>query len=119
MVSEDTLALLGYSGAHTEPEPPQPLDKSASAWRRWDLVCEGGTGARVSCLAQAQLFSSDRVCKLRVAQPPVIQEGFSGVPSGSGGYIDGREHRVDDDDDDLIIGICCGSSGGLVFCAVG
>ena len=51
--------LPGYSGAHTEPEPPQPLDKSASAWRRWDLVHEGGTGARVSGLAQAQLFSSD------------------------------------------------------------
>ena len=60
---------------------------------------EGGTGARVSGLAQAQLFSSDRVCKLRVAQPPVIQEGFSGVPSGSGGYVGGREHRVDDDED--------------------
>ena len=60
---------------------------------------EGGTGARVSGLAQAQLFSSDRVCKPRVAQPPVIQEGFSGVPSGSGSYVGGREHRVDDDDD--------------------
>ena len=60
---------------------------------------EGGTGARVSGLAQAQLFSIDRVCKPRVAQPPVIQEGFSGVPSGSGGYVGGREHRVDDDDD--------------------
>ena len=50
---------------------------------------------------------------------------FSGVPSGSGGYVDGREHRVDDDedvyddDDDLIIGICCCGSGGSVFCAVG
>ena len=54
--------LPGYSGAHTEPEPPQPLDKSASAWRCWDLVREGGTGARVSGLAQAQLLSSDRVC---------------------------------------------------------
>ena len=60
---------------------------------------EGGTGARVSGLTQAQLFSSNRVCKPRVAQPPVIQEGFSGVPSGSGGYVGGREHRVDDDDD--------------------
>ena len=112
------MALPGYSSAHTEPEPPQPLDKSASAWHRWDLVREGGTGARVSGLAQAQLFSSDRVCKPRVAQPPVIQEGFfSGVPSDSGGYVDGREHHVDDDD--LIIGICCGGSGGSVFCAVG
>ena len=60
---------------------------------------EGGTGARVSGLAQAQLFSSDRVCKPSVAQPPVIQEGFSGVPFGSDGYVGGRGHRVDDDDD--------------------
>ena len=61
---------------------------------------EGGTGARVSGLAQAQLFYSDRVCKPRVAQPPVIQEGFSGVPSGSVGYVGGRGHSVDDDEDD-------------------
>ena len=40
---------------------------------------EGGTGARVSGLAQAQLFFSDRVCKPRVAQPPVIQESFFSV----------------------------------------
>ena len=60
---------------------------------------EGGTGARVSGLAQAQLFSSDGVCKSRVVQPPVIQEGFSGVPSGSDGYVGGRGHRVDDDED--------------------
>ena len=59
---------------------------------------EGSTRARVSGLAQAQLFSSDRVCKPRVAQPPVIQEGFSGVPSGSDGYVGGRVLRVDDDD---------------------
>ena len=58
---------------------------------------EGGTGARVSGLGQAQLFSSDRVCKPGVAQPPVIQEGFSGAPSGSDGYVGG----VDDGDDDL------------------
>ena len=25
---------------------------------------------------------------------------LSGVPSGSGGYVGGREHRMDDDDDD-------------------
>ena len=62
-------------------------------------MSEGGTGTRVSGLAQAQLFSSDRVCKPSVAQPPVIQEGFSGVPSDSGGYVGGREHHADDDDD--------------------
>ena len=55
-LSEDTLALPGYSGAQTEPEPPQPIDKSASAWRRWDLVREGGTGAQMSGLAEAHLF---------------------------------------------------------------
>ena len=99
LVSEDTSELPGYSGAHTEPEPPQPLDKSASARRRESLVREGSTRARVSDLAQAQLFSSDRVHKPRVAQPPVIQEGFSGVPSGSGGNAGGREHCGDDDED--------------------
>ena len=98
LVSVDTS---GYSGAHTEPEPPQPLDKSASAGRRESLVHEGGTGARVSGLAQVQRFSSDRVYKPRVAQPPGFQEDLSGVPSGSGGNSGGREHRVDDDDDDL------------------
>ena len=80
--------------------PLSHLTQSASAWRRERVVREGGTEARVSGLAQAQLFSSDRVCKPRVVQNPVIQEGFSGVPSGSGGYVGGREHRVDDDDVD-------------------
>ena len=56
-------------------------------------------GARVSGLAQAQRFSSDRVYKPRVAQPPGFQEDLSGVPSGSGGNSGGREHRVDDDED--------------------
>ena len=26
---------------------------------------------------------------------------MAGVPSGSGGYVGGREHRMDDDDDDV------------------
>ena len=94
----DTLAFPGYSGAQTEPEPPQPLDKSASAGRRESLVREGGTGVRVSGLAQAQLFSSGRVSKPRFAQPPEIQEVLSGVPSGSGGNGGVREHRVHDDE---------------------
>ena len=98
LVSEDTSALPGYSGAHTEPEPPQPLDKSASARRRESLVREVGTGARVSGLAQAQV-SSDRNCKPRVAQPPVFQEGFSAGPSSSEVHAGGREHRGDDDED--------------------
>ena len=86
---------------------------------------EGGTGVRVSGLAQAQLFSSDRVCKPRVAQPPVIQEGFSGVPSGSDGYVGGRGHVWMMMKMSLmmmmiwIIGISCGGSGGSVFCTVG
>ena len=99
LASEDTSTLPGYSGAHTEPEPPQPLDKSASAGRRESLVREEGTGARVSGLAQAQRFSSDRVYKPRVVQPPGFQEDLSSVPSGSGGNSGGREHRVDDDED--------------------
>ena len=83
---------------------------------------EGGTGARVSGLAHAH-DSSSRDFKSRVAQPPLSQEGFTAGPSGSGTHASGREHRgVDDDEDvydDLIIGICCGGSGGSVFCVVG
>ena len=83
---------------------------------------EGGTGARVSGLAHAHDFSS-RDFKSRVEQPPLSLEGFTAGPSGSGAHASGREHHgVDDDDDvyddDLITGICCGGSGGSVFCAV-
>ena len=59
---------------------------------------EGGTGARVSGLAQAQRFYSDMGSKSRVAQPPLVQEVLSDVPSGSVGNVGGREHRVDDDE---------------------
>ena len=55
--SEDALAFPGQSGVQTEPEPPQPHDKSASVRSRERLVCEGGMGAWASGLAQAQ--SSD------------------------------------------------------------
>ena len=44
--SEDASAFLGQSGDQTVPEPPQPHDKICE-----HLVCEGGTGARVSGLA--------------------------------------------------------------------
>ena len=101
LVSEDTSALPGYSGAQTEPAPPQPLDKSVSAWHREDQVREGGTGVRVSGLAHAQ-ESNNRNYKPRVAQPPPSQEGFTAGPSCSGAHAIGREHRgVDDDDDDF------------------
>ena len=43
--------FLGQSGVQTVPEPPQPHDKSASVRSRERLVCEGGTGARLSGLA--------------------------------------------------------------------
>ena len=100
LVSEDTSALPGYSGAQTEPAPPQPLDKSASVWRREDQVREGGMGARVSGLAHAQ-DSNSRNFKPRVAQPPLSQEGFTADPSGSGANASGREHRGVDDDEDF------------------
>ena len=105
LVSEDTSALQGYSGAQTEPAPPQPLDKSASAWRREDQVHEGGTGAWVSGSAHAH-DSSGMDFKPRVAQPPLSKEGFTAGPSGSGAHTSGREHRgvdvdMDDDEDDL------------------
>ena len=90
LVSEDTSALPGYSGAQTEPAPPQPLDNSASAWRREDQVREGGTGARVSGLALVP-ESSNRIFKPMVAQPPPGQEGFTAGPSCSGVHASGRE----------------------------
>ena len=44
-VTVDTSAFPGYSGAQTEPEPPQPLDKSVSAGRRESQVWERGCRA--------------------------------------------------------------------------
>ena len=96
--SEDASAFLGQSGDQTEPESPQPHDKSASVRSRERLVCEGGTGARVSGLAQAQRSGSKSLPKSKPAQPPGYQEGFQGVPSGSGGPKGHREHRMYEDD---------------------
>ena len=45
----------GQSGVQTVPEPPQPHDKSTSVRSRERLVCDGGTGAQASGLAQAQV----------------------------------------------------------------
>ena len=63
----------------------------------------------MSGLAHAQHSGSVRSSKPRLAQPQEYQEGYSGVPSGSGGTGGDREHRVyedeyvDDDDDDIDI----------------
>ena len=46
--SEDASAFPGQFGDQTEPEPPQPHDKSASVRSCESLVCEVGTGVRVS-----------------------------------------------------------------------
>ena len=53
-ITEDASVFLGQAGVQTVPEPPQPHDKSVSVRSRERLVCEGGTGAQVSGLAQAQ-----------------------------------------------------------------
>ena len=53
-INEDASVFPGQTGVHTVPEPPQPHDKSASVRSRERLVCEGGTGAQASGLAQAQ-----------------------------------------------------------------
>ena len=58
-----------------------------SAWRRWDLVREGGTGARVSGLAQAQLFLAVEFVRLVLRNLQFYRRVLSGVPSGSGGYV--------------------------------
>ena len=87
------------------PEPPQPHDKSASVKSRERLVCEDGTGAQASGLAQAQGSNVKNLPKAKVAQPPGFKGGFQDVPSGSGGPRGCREHcfeddYMDDDDDD-------------------
>ena len=105
--TEDTSAFPGYSGAHKEPVPirsQSPLSHLTSPRAQSaieSLVRKGGTGARVSGLAQGQRFYSDRGSKPRVAQLPLVQEVLSGIPSGSGGNVGGREHCVDDDDENV------------------
>ena len=96
--SEDTSAFPGQAGVQTVPEPPQPHDKSASVRSRKRLVCEGGTGAQASGLAQAQGSNVKNLPKSKIVQPPGFQGGFQDVPSGSGGPRGRREHRFDEDD---------------------
>ena len=59
----------GQSGVQTVPELPQPHDKSASVRSRERLVCEGGTGAQASGLAQAQGSDNKSLPKSKLAQP--------------------------------------------------
>ena len=96
--SEDASAFPGQAGVQTVPEPHQPHDESASVRSRERLVCEGGTGAQASGLAQAQGSSVKNLPKSKIAQPPGFQGGFQDVPSGSGGPRGRREHRFDEDD---------------------
>ena len=49
-------------------EPPQPHDKYASVKSRERLVCEGGTGAQASGLAQAQGSDNKSWPKSKLAQ---------------------------------------------------
>ena len=58
----------GQSGVQTVPEPPQPHDKSANVRSRERLVCEGGTGAQASGLAQAQGSDNKSLSKSKLAQ---------------------------------------------------
>ena len=101
--SEDASVFPGQASFQTVPEPPQPHDKTASVRSRERLVCEGGTGARASGLAQAQSSYVTNLPKARVAQPPQFQGGVQDVPSGSGGPRGRREHLFEDDymDDDV------------------
>ena len=50
------------------PGPPQPHDKSACVRSRECLVCEGGTGAQASGLAQAQGSDNKSLPKSNLAQ---------------------------------------------------
>ena len=54
--TEDTSAFPGYSGAHTEPEPPQPLDKSASVGRRRESCARGRYGSAGVGLSPSAAF---------------------------------------------------------------
>ena len=102
--SEDASPFPGQAGVQTVPEPPQPHDKSASVRSRERLVCEGGTGAQVSGLAQAQGSNVKNLPKAKIVQPPGFKGCFQDVPSGSGGPRGRREHCFEDDymnDDDV------------------
>ena len=59
----------GQSGVQTVPEPPQPHDKSVSVRSRERLVCEGGTGAQASGLANEQGSDNKSLPKSKLAQP--------------------------------------------------
>ena len=75
----------GQSGVQTVPEPPQPHDKSASVRSREHLVCEGGTGAQVSGLAQEQGSDNESLPKSKLAQPiNSYSEDASAFPGQSG-----------------------------------
>ena len=75
----------GQSGVQTVPEPPQPHDKSASMRSCERLVCEGGTGAQASGLAQAQGSDNKSLPKSKLAQPiNSYSEDASAFPGQSG-----------------------------------
>ena len=102
--SEDASVFPGQVDVQTVPEPPQPHDKSVSVRSRERLVCEGGTGAQASSLAQAQGSNVTNLPKAKIAQSPGFKGGVQDVPSGSGGPRGRREHCFEDDymdDDDV------------------
>ena len=101
--SEDASVFLGQASVQMVPEPPQPHDKSASVRSSERLVCEGGTGAQASGLAQVQGSNVTNLPKARIAHPPGFKGGVQDVPSGSGGSRGRREHCFEDDymDDDV------------------
>ena len=68
LYSEDASAFPGQSSVQTVTEPPQPHDKSVCVRSRERLVCEGGTGAQASGLAQAQGSDNKSLSKSKLAQ---------------------------------------------------
>ena len=100
-INENDSVFPGHAGLKPVPEPPQPQAKSAVR-NSERLVCEGGTEAQTSGLAQAQVGCT--TISPHLVQPPQFSGGGQYVPASQGGPRGHREpyseyDRVDDDDD--------------------
>ena len=85
LYSEDASAFPGAIWCPNGARAPQPHDKSASVRSRERLVCEGGTGAQASGLAQEQGSDNKSLPKSKLVQSiNSYSEDASAFPGQSG-----------------------------------